>query len=57
MPVGSYRYPKRLAESRVLDCEVKVFALRVTRLLDTWPASRPSPARWPCGPGRCLRAN
>jgi predicted RNase H-like HicB family nuclease/8-oxo-dGTP pyrophosphatase MutT (NUDIX family) len=46
MPVGSYHYPKRLPESRVLDCEVKVFVLRVAHLLDNWPECTQRRRQW-----------
>jgi 8-oxo-dGTP pyrophosphatase MutT (NUDIX family) len=34
---GSYRYAKRLGDATTLICEVKVFTLRVTEMLDDWP--------------------
>ena len=34
---GSYRYAKRLDGTRTLLCEVKVFTLRITGMLDDWP--------------------
>jgi len=36
-PCGTYRYTKRLTGTQTLTCEVKVFTLRVTGMLDDWP--------------------
>jgi 8-oxo-dGTP pyrophosphatase MutT (NUDIX family) len=34
---GSYTYPKRSSKSRIIECKVDVFPMRVGRLLDDWP--------------------
>jgi predicted RNase H-like HicB family nuclease/8-oxo-dGTP pyrophosphatase MutT (NUDIX family) len=46
MSIGAYQYPKRLPEGRVLDCVVRVFALRVARLLDDWPERAQRRRQW-----------
>lgn len=45
-PVGSYDYLKRLSKSRVIDCRVDVFPMRVDRLLDDWPERKQRKRQW-----------
>lgn len=46
-PIGKYTYDKRLdAPSRIVPCEVKVYALRVRRQAKTWPENGQREIRW-----------
>jgi 8-oxo-dGTP pyrophosphatase MutT (NUDIX family) len=45
-PIGRYRYLKRGPRDRVTPCSVRVFPLRVERLLDDWPERRQRERRW-----------
>lgn len=45
-PIGRYRYLKRGPRDRVTPCSVRVFPLRVDRLLDDWPERRERQRRW-----------
>jgi 8-oxo-dGTP pyrophosphatase MutT (NUDIX family) len=45
-PIGRYRYLKRGPHKRVTPCSVRVFPLRVKRLLDDWPERRERQRRW-----------
>ena len=45
-PIGRYRYLKRGPRDRVTPCSVRVFPLRVNRLLDDWPERRERQRRW-----------
>ena len=45
-PIGSYDYLKRGPRDRVTPCSVRVFPLRVERLLDKWPERRQRQRRW-----------
>jgi 8-oxo-dGTP pyrophosphatase MutT (NUDIX family) len=45
-PVGRYDYLKRGPRDRVTPCSVRVFPLRVERLLDDWPERRQRQRRW-----------
>lgn len=45
-PIGSYDYLKRVPRDRVVHCSVRVFPLRVERLLDDWPERRQRQRRW-----------
>jgi 8-oxo-dGTP pyrophosphatase MutT (NUDIX family) len=46
-PLGAYVYEKYLDDSGVtVPCEVKVFALRVTRQEKSWPEQPQREARW-----------
>lgn len=44
--IGSYHYAKQLPAGRQLECLVKVFPLRVTGLLDTWPEAQQRRREW-----------
>ena len=45
-PVGSYSYMKLLPHGRSVDCKVRVFAMRVDRLLDDWPERGQRQRQW-----------
>ena len=45
-PIGRYDYLKRGPRARVTPCCVRVFPLRVERLLDDWPERRQRQRRW-----------
>jgi 8-oxo-dGTP pyrophosphatase MutT (NUDIX family) len=45
-PVGSYRYVKRLDGGREIACTVKVYPLRVTELLESWPEQKQRRREW-----------
>jgi 8-oxo-dGTP pyrophosphatase MutT (NUDIX family) len=45
-PIGRYRYLKRGPRNQVTPCSVRVFPLRVQRLLDDWPERRERQRRW-----------
>ncbi|MQP66218.1 NUDIX domain-containing protein [Niveispirillum sp. SYP-B3756] len=45
-PVGSYRYEKRLDNGDSVECDVAVFLLRVTEMLDVWPEKGQRERRW-----------
>jgi 8-oxo-dGTP pyrophosphatase MutT (NUDIX family) len=45
-PIGRYDYLKRGRRDRVTPCSVRVFPLRVERLLDDWPERRQRQRRW-----------
>ncbi len=45
-PIGRYDYLKRGPRDRVTPCSVRVFPLRVERLLDDWPERRQRQRRW-----------
>ncbi len=45
-PVGSYSYSKILPKGRTIECEVKVFPLRVMRLLNKWPEHKQRTRQW-----------
>lgn len=45
-PIGRYHYLKRGPRDRVTPCSVRVFPLRVERLLDEWPERRQRQRRW-----------
>lgn len=44
--IGRYDYLKRGPRDRVTPCSVRVFPLRVERLLDDWPERRQRQRRW-----------
>ena len=44
--VGSYNYLKQLPNNRHLECDVKVFPLRVRKLLSDWPERKQRDRRW-----------
>ena len=44
--IGFYRYPKRMAKGRVVECDVDVYPMRVARLLDDWPERTERERRW-----------
>ncbi len=44
--VGSYRYRKQLPDGAAVECVVKVFPIRVTGLLDTWPEADQRRREW-----------
>jgi 8-oxo-dGTP pyrophosphatase MutT (NUDIX family) len=45
-PIGRYDYLKRGPQDRLTHCSVRVFPLRVERLLDKWPERRQRQRRW-----------
>lgn len=45
-PIGRYDYLKRGPRERLTACSVRVFPLRVERLLDEWPERRQRQRRW-----------
>ncbi len=45
-PVGSYSYTKRLPGGRTVQCDVDLYPMRVTRLLNNWPEKRQRKRRW-----------
>ena len=45
-PIGRYDYLKRGPRDRLTACSVRVFPLRVERLLDKWPERRQRQRRW-----------
>lgn len=45
-PIGQYQYLKRGPRDRLTPCSVRVFPLRVERLLDAWPERRQRQRRW-----------
>ena len=44
--IGCYQYLKRGPRDRLTPCSVRVFPLRVERLLDTWPERRQRRRQW-----------
>ncbi|MBP2228710.1 NUDIX hydrolase [Azospirillum agricola] len=54
-PYGSYRYEKRLAAGRSVECEVTVFLLEVREELDEWPERHERDRRW-LSPGQAAMA-
>ena len=44
--IGSYRYVKRLRHGEGVDCEVKIFPLKVGRQLKHWREQHQRIARW-----------
>jgi 8-oxo-dGTP pyrophosphatase MutT (NUDIX family) len=45
-PIGSFEHEKRLLKGRTVVCEVKVFALEVTRQRKSWPEKGKREIRW-----------
>ena len=45
-PIGRYDYLKRVPRDRLVACSVRVYPLRVERLLDRWPERRQRQRRW-----------
>jgi 8-oxo-dGTP pyrophosphatase MutT (NUDIX family) len=45
-PIGSFSYRKRPKVGRVVDCEVRVFALRVRHEHKVWPEREQRKVRW-----------
>lgn len=45
-PIGSFSYRKRLSKGRVVECEVRVFALEVKRQRKAWPEQREREVKW-----------
>jgi 8-oxo-dGTP pyrophosphatase MutT (NUDIX family) len=45
-PVGCYEYSKQLPMARCVECEVRVFPIRVERLLDDWPERSQRTRQW-----------
>jgi 8-oxo-dGTP pyrophosphatase MutT (NUDIX family) len=53
-PIGKYTYDKRLDQlSKVVPCEVMVYALRVRRQDGTWPEEGQRELRW-CQPDEAI---
>jgi 8-oxo-dGTP pyrophosphatase MutT (NUDIX family) len=46
VPLGSYRYAKRLTAKKAVPCVVEVYLLEVERELDDWPERRQRERRW-----------
>lgn len=46
VPIGAYRYRKRLANGRRVTCEVAVFPLQVAGFAAAWPEQGQREARW-----------
>jgi len=44
--VGSYSYSKAMPKARSMDCRVKVFLMRVDRLLKNWPEHKQRRRKW-----------
>lgn len=52
--IGKYMYDKRLGPpTKVVPCEVQVYALRVSRQEETWPESGQRDLRW-CKPDEAV---
>lgn len=45
-PIGRYRYTKNLANDAAIDCAVRVYPLRVNKLLDDWPEAHQRRREW-----------
>src|SRR5215469_14784500 len=45
-PIGSFSYRKRLKRGVVVDCEVRVFALKVKRQHKCWPEQGQRRSAW-----------
>jgi 8-oxo-dGTP pyrophosphatase MutT (NUDIX family) len=45
-PVGQYRYNKRMADGSFVECDVSVFLLQVTKVLDDWPEKGQRDRAW-----------
>src|SRR6185295_7538716 len=45
-PVGSFSYNKRLKSGRSVQCEVRVFPLKVTRQKKEWPEKQQRRVKW-----------
>src|SRR3974390_1046266 len=45
-PLGSFSYRKRLKTGRVVECEVRVFALKVKRQSRQWPEKAQRHVKW-----------
>jgi 8-oxo-dGTP pyrophosphatase MutT (NUDIX family) len=46
VPLGSYRYDKRLTARKAVPCVVEVYRLEVERELADWPERRQRDRRW-----------
>jgi Na/Pi-cotransporter len=54
-PIGSFSHKKVLKEGRVVECEVQVFPLEVTRQRKTWPEKGKREVQW-FSPAEAARA-
>ena len=45
-PIGTFHYPKRLADGAVVTCEVHVYPLAVESQRKRWPERRERTQRW-----------
>ncbi|MFV3073454.1 NUDIX hydrolase [Niveispirillum fermenti] len=45
-PIGDYHYLKRMPDGAAIECDVAVYLLEVTRVLDTWPEMDQRERRW-----------
>jgi 8-oxo-dGTP pyrophosphatase MutT (NUDIX family) len=46
VPIGSYRYGKRLRSGEVIPCQVEVFPLEVKSQRKRWPEKEQRSLRW-----------
>lgn len=46
MPIGTYRYGKRLRRNRIVQCRVEVFPMSVVELVDDWPERAERQLQW-----------
>jgi 8-oxo-dGTP pyrophosphatase MutT (NUDIX family) len=53
-PIGSYSYEKILKKGDAANCNVQVFALRVTRQHKNWPEKDQREIEW-CRPAKAVR--
>src|SRR5215475_7152261 len=56
-PIGSFSYRKRLKRGVIVDCEVRVFALKVKRQYKSWPERGQRRSAWhaPADAARLIR--
>jgi 8-oxo-dGTP pyrophosphatase MutT (NUDIX family) len=45
-PIGSFSYEKRLRDGAVVECEVRVFPLKVRRQTKDWPEKDERRVKW-----------
>jgi 8-oxo-dGTP pyrophosphatase MutT (NUDIX family) len=45
-PIGTYRYEKRLTDSKSVECEVTVFPMEIHEELESWPERNERERRW-----------
>jgi 8-oxo-dGTP pyrophosphatase MutT (NUDIX family) len=44
--IGSYNYLKRMGDGSIVACDVDVFPMKVSELLDDWPERSQRQRRW-----------